>query len=203
MAGPAGQSAAALAQPPLPFVRSGLHSSVASTDIDPSLWFLTEVQPHCPALRAWLLARFPTLTDVDDVVQESVVRLMGARDSCQINSPRALLFATARNLAVDLVRRQRIVRFEPITEEANSSVLMTDSCDVVATVTRHQEFELLTEAIQSLPGRCRQILTLRTAYGFTHKQIAEKLGISLSTVEKEMAKGIRSCAAFFAARDGR
>jgi RNA polymerase sigma factor (sigma-70 family) len=169
---------------------------------DPSLWFLTEVQPHRPALRAWLLARFPTLPDVDDLVQESFARVLRAHDTSLIRSTRALLFATARNLAVDAVRRQHVVCFEPITDEMDSSVL-TDSTDVVATVCKQQELELLTQAIQSLPKRCRQIFTLRTAYGLGPRQIAERIGVSESTVEKEMAKGIRSCAAFFAAQEGR
>lgn len=176
--------------------------AVEPANADSSLWYLTEVQPHRPALRAWLLARFPTLPDVDDLVQESFVRVIRARGTTPIRSTRALLFATARNLALDAVRRQRVVSFEPITDETDSSVL-TDGSDVVATVSKQQELELLTTAIQSLPARCRQILTLRTAYGFTPKQIAEKLGVSESTVEKQMAQGIRACAAFFAARDGR
>jgi DNA-directed RNA polymerase specialized sigma24 family protein len=41
------------------------------------------------------------------------------------------------------------------------------------------------------------------AYGFKPKQIAAQIGVSDSTVEKEMAQGIRACAAYFAARDGR
>ena len=55
----------------------------------------------------------------------------------------------------------------------------------------------MTKAIQSLPERVRQIFTLRTAYGLTQRQIAERLGVSESTVEKQMAAGIRQCAAFF------
>ena len=86
-----------------------------STDSD--LWFITEVQPHRPALRAWLLARFPTLSDIDDLVQESFTRVLRARESTSIRSTRALIFATARNLALDAVRRQRVVSFEPMTEE--------------------------------------------------------------------------------------
>ena len=165
-------------------------------------WYLSEVQPHRPALRAWLLARFPTLPDVDDIVQESCARVLQAREATVVRSTRALLFVTARNLALDGVRRQRIAAFEPITEDADSSVF-EDSHDVVAAVSKQQELELLTLAIQSLPARSRQVLTLRTAYGFTPAQIAAKLGVSLSTVEKEMAKSIRACAAFFAARDRR
>lgn len=162
-----------------------------------SRWFATEVQPHRPALRAWLLARFPTLPDVDDIVQESLSRLVQAREVSPIRSAKALLFTTARNLALDAVRRQRVVAFEPITEDTDPTVL-TDAADVVASVAKQQELELLTKAIQSLPERVRQILTLRTAYGLTQKQIAEKLAVSESTVEKQMAAGIRRCAQFFA-----
>jgi len=160
-------------------------------------WFATEVQPHRPALRAWLLARFPTLPDVDDLVQESLVRMFKAHESGPILSTKALLFTTARNLALDAVRRQKVVAFEPITEIADSSVL-ADGADVVATVGKQQELELLTRAIQSLPDRLRQVFTLRTAYGLTQKQIAGRLGVSESTVEKSMAQGIRQCAEFFA-----
>jgi RNA polymerase sigma-70 factor (ECF subfamily) len=166
-------------------------------DTEAARWFVTEVQPHRPALRAWLLARFPTLPDVDDLVQESLARMMQAREASPIRSARALLFTTARNLALDTVRRQRVVSFEPITEMADSSVL-ADETDVIATVSKQQELELLTRAIQALPERCRQIFTLRTAYGLTQKQIAARLAVSESTVEKQMAHGIRLCAEFFA-----
>lgn len=169
---------------------------------DSSRWFVTEVQPHRAALRAWLLARFPTLPDVEDLVQETFARVLRARDAGPIRSTRALLFATARNLALDAVRRQRVVSFEPVTDDTDPSVL-TDSADVISTVNKQQELELLTRAIQSLPERCRQILTLRTAYGLTQKQIAARLGVSESTVEKQTAVGIRLCAEFFASRGAR
>jgi RNA polymerase sigma-70 factor (ECF subfamily) len=123
--------------------------------------------------------------------------MVQAREVAPIHSARALLFTTARNLALDAVRRQRVVAFEPITDDTDPTVL-TDAADVVASVTKQQELELLTKAIQSLPERVRQIFTLRTAYGLTQKQIADKLGVSESTVEKQMAAGIRQCAAFFA-----
>jgi RNA polymerase sigma-70 factor (ECF subfamily) len=166
-------------------------------DTEQARWFVTEVQPHRPALRAWLLARFPTLPDVDDLVQESQTRVLRARDTGPIRSARALLFTTARNLALDAVRRQQVVRFEQITDDTPPSVL-ADSTDVVETVSKQQELELLTRAIQSLPERARQVFTLRTAYGLTQQQIADRLGVSLSTVEKQMTQGIRLCAEYFA-----
>jgi RNA polymerase sigma-70 factor (ECF subfamily) len=170
-----------------------------SDPADSTLWFVTEVQPHRPALRAWLLARFPTLPDVDDLVQESFARILRARGESTIRSTRALLFATARNLALDAVRRQRVATFEPLADDPDAAML-ADSSDLVATINRQQELELLTAAIQSLPDRCRRIFTLRTAYGLTVREIAGRLGLSESTVEKQMAHGIRRCAEFFASR---
>ena len=84
--------------------------NVSKSEADQSCWFVTEVQPHRPSLRAWLLARFPTLPDVDDVVQETFARVLGAREAGPIRSTRALLFAIARNLALDAVRRQQVVQ---------------------------------------------------------------------------------------------
>lgn len=165
-------------------------------DTEQIRWFVTEVQPHRPALRAWLLARFPTLNDADDLVSESCSRVLRAHEFGPIGSARALLFTTARNLALDVLRRQRVVKFEPITEDTPPSVL-ADETDVVATINKQQELELLTRAIQSLPDRCRRVFTLRTAYGLSQQQIANELRVSLSTVEKQMAQGIRLCAEYF------
>lgn len=172
------------------------------TEPETALWYLTEVQPHRPALRAWLLARFPSLPDVDDLVQESLTRMVGARQRGVIHSVRALLFTTARNLAYDVVRRQNVLSFEPITEVADPSVF-TDTTDVVAAVSKQQELELLTQAIQTLPHRCRRVFTLRTAYGMAQKEIARQLGVSESTVEKEISRGVRLCSEFFAGRGHR
>lgn len=170
-----------------------------TSSADLTAWFATDVQPHAPALRGYLLARYPTLPDVDNLVQECLVRVLRARETGPVESPKGLLFAIARNLALDTVRRQKVIAFEPMTENPDSSVFK-DSTDVVETVSKQQEFALLTQAIQTLPERCRQVFTLRTAYGLSQKEIARKLGISENTVEKQMGKGIRICTEFFARR---
>lgn len=160
-------------------------------------WFKAEIEPHAAAVRAYLAAQFRTLPDVDDIVQESFVRVLRARENGRVESARALLFTTARNLALDHVRRQRVVTFEPMTETADSFVF-TGSTNVVESVSQNEESDLLRQAVAALPERCRQVVTLRLAYGLSQREIAARLGITENTVERQMGKGIRRCSEFFA-----
>ena len=68
---------------------------------------------------------------------------------------------------------------------------------MVDEVARAQELELLTQAIQSLPTRCRQIITLRRIYGMSQKEVAAQLGIAEHTVEAQATIGLRKLAEYF------
>lgn len=160
-------------------------------------WFREEVEIHHEALRAWLRGRFPDVADPDNLIQETMMRVWRAQTSSNISSPRALLFTTAHNLAIDQLRRQKIVPIEAIAEIADLPVYEENLTPVEATA-RKQELELLTHAIQSLPEKCRQVLTLRKIYGLSQKEIAAQLGISEHTVEAQVGNGMRRCAAFLA-----
>ena len=162
-------------------------------------WFAEHVLPHEPMLRAWLRARFPSLNDPDDLVQETYARVMEARvrENAPITSVKAFVFTTARNLAVDHLRRQKIISIEALTG-TDDQFVSEDVPGVSDTVGRRQELELLTQAIQSLPERCRQVLTLRKIYGLSQKEIAAQLGISEHTVEAQVGNGVRRCAEFLA-----
>ncbi len=166
-------------------------------DPESARWFADHVQPHEPMLRAWLQRRFASQLDIDDLVQEAYVRVLRARESGVLTAPKAFLFATARNLALDRLRRHEVSRTDSLGDFDALHVL--DERDGVSeTVARNQELALLTEAIQSLPARCRQILTLRKLYGLSQREIAERLGLSESTVSNQITIGIEKCTDFFA-----
>jgi RNA polymerase sigma-70 factor (ECF subfamily) len=173
-----------------------------SQDPEQARWFEAELRPHESMLRAWLHQQFSTDCDVDDIVQESFVRVLQARATTAIASPKSFLFATARNLALGRIRRQRVIGANPLAE-IDLLAILDESADVPNAVARAQELELLTLAIQSLPARCRQVLTLRKIYGMSQRDVASQLGISEHTVEAQSTIGLRKIVAFFASRERR
>lgn len=160
-------------------------------------WFAQEVQPHESLLRAWLQTRFGARLEVDDLVQEAYMRVLRGYGSAEMASPKAFLFATARNLALDRLRRHDVSRTD-LHAEIDELEILDGAAGVPEIVARNQELALLAEAIQSLPARCRQIFTLRKLYGLSHREIAGRLGISESTVSNQLIIGIEKCTDFFA-----
>jgi RNA polymerase sigma factor (sigma-70 family) len=156
-------------------------------------WFEEELQPLEPSLRAFLQHRYPNLADTDDVVQESFLKVLFARQMGKLTSVKGLLFTVARNSAVSIFRKGRRISAIPVNEMADASVLQ-DETNLVETVCRRDELDMVIEAIARLPGRCREIVALRLVLGLSDGAIADKLGISEQTVRVQMARGVRKCA---------
>lgn len=176
--------------------------SVSLSDFNASRWFAEHLQPHESLLRAWLFSRVQGVADVDDIVQEAYVRVLRAREHGEVRSPKAFLFATARNLVLDAMRRARVARTEPLVENEALAVL-DDATGAPEALVRDQELALLTEAIQSLPERCRQVFTLRKVYGLSQREIAQRLKISEHTVSAQLTIGLQKCTAYLRAQRAR
>lgn len=174
-------------------------ASDTSLAVDRARWFSEEVQPHEPMLRAWLQSRFPSLTDIDDLVQESYARLIRAREKGQVRNAKSYLFTTALHAALDLLRRKKIVPFEHVGEFHRLSVL-EERPDASEAASRNEELEILREAMHALPTRCRQVFTLRKLYGLSHREIAAQLNLSEKTIEEQVNRAMRRCAAFLRSR---
>ncbi|MGH7944916.1 MAG: RNA polymerase sigma factor [Opitutaceae bacterium] len=168
---------------------------------DQSQWFIEEVQPHRSALQGWLRSRFPWLLDVDDLVQEAMLRLWRRKtkpESAPLHSGKAALFAIARNAATDIARRRAVIEMDSVADMERLSVL--DSADVVETVSARQELEILAAAVRDLPARCRQVLTLTKIYGYSEREVAARLGISEHTVRTQVVRGMERCAEYLRRR---
>ncbi len=168
-------------------------------ETEQSRWFVDAVLPHEPGLRRWIGSRFPAIRDVDDLIQETFSRILKNHESGPIPNPQAFLFVVSRNLAINKLQRMGL-EWAPETEKLDPMVLTDEMAGPFESAALQEEIDQLVAAIQSLPDRCRQVMTLKKIYGLTQKEVAAKLGVSEHTVEAQIGIGMRKCTAFFRQR---
>lgn len=159
-------------------------------------WFAKEVGSHESSLRAYLKSSYPTVRDVDDVVQESYLRFWKAHATTPIQSARAFLFGIARRFAVDIIRKERRTTAHNVVMDFDAVSVIDNKVDAAEAACTQEEIALLAQAIHSLPGRCREIMILRKLDQLSHREIADRLGISTATVEVQIFRGMEKCARF-------
>lgn len=162
-------------------------------------WFTREVHVHESSLKAYLRGSFPTVRDVDDVVQESFLRVWKARAARPINSARAFLFKVARHVALDLVRRSQV---SPLIEarDLDSLPVLDGGTGVAETASNQERIRLLADAIDSLPARCRSVVIMRKIECLPQREVADRLGLAEKTVEAHLARGVVRCEEYLRAR---
>ncbi len=136
---------------------------------------------------AWRLRATPL--DVDDIVQETYVRMARYAAQEAPRHPRALLLRIAVNLARDHMRRN-VVR-GGLAEDAHQQ---GDAAYGAIAPEQHEALEL-KQAILALPPIYRDVFVLSRFTGLTYEEIASHAGISVKTVEWRMSRALAMCAA--------
>lgn len=183
----------------MPDVKGDLDLGLSSPETCRTRWFSEEVQPHGRSLRSYLQGSFPSIHDVDDVVQESFLRMWKTKAIQPINSARGFLFKIARHLAIDAIRRERRSPIEAVGSLAELNV-SEDRATISSVVSRNEKIQLLILAIDSLPPKCRQVVVLRKLKDAPVREIAAQLGISEKGVEIQLTRGIARCREFLIKR---
>ncbi len=167
----------------------------SSAVADQTRWFTEEVQLHDAQLKAYLRGSFPTLRDVEDVVQESYFRIWKTRATQTIHSAKGLLFTLARHIALDAKRRERA---SPLDSVADLSALSAfeDRPHAAELIDQQEKIKLLAKALALLPDRTREIVVLRKFHGVPQKEVAGRLGLSEAAVEHQVARGLKRCESY-------
>lgn len=144
---------------------------------------------------ARMLTRLVPPKEVDDILQDTYVRLCQAKSTDHIREPRSFLYRTARNLAFDHLKRAevRLVDTEADTETGHQHSLAHDHDQPWEQSATQEEFGHFCDAVKALPPQCRRAFVLKKVYGYSIKEIAVELSISDKTVEKHIAQGIKRC----------
>jgi RNA polymerase sigma factor (sigma-70 family) len=142
------------------------------------------------ALTRYFQRRLPDANEVDDLVQEVFLRIVRRGDSQELDRFEGYVFTTAASVLKDRLRRRRVrltahhVPFEP--DLHGQSDVSPEQ-----TVLAREALRSTTRAIMAMPERTRTIFVLRRLEGLSHPEIARRLGLSLSAVEKHMQRAAK------------
>ena len=153
-----------------------------------AIWLGRHVLPHEPALRAWLSRRRLGGLDIDDVIQETYTRLVAAESVSHVYDARSYAFQIAGSVVIDHLRRMKVVPIASVPDFDYLEVVSEDPSPERQVIDR-DELHRLAQMIAHLPGKVRDVFTLRRVHGLSQREVATRLGIAESTVEKHMARG--------------
>lgn len=129
--------------------------------------------------------------DIDDILQETFIRAYAASEKTEILHPRSFMLKTARNLALNHVTSAYNKRTQ--MEDYSSAEVYSIEESVESQFESRERFLGFCRAVRDLPAQCRRVFVLKKVYGLSQQEIADYLGISPSTVEKHVAKGLLMC----------
>jgi RNA polymerase sigma factor (sigma-70 family) len=124
----------------------------------------------------------------EDLVQEAYVRVMSAAESQHVAHLKAFLNQTARNLALDHLRKAKVrARIDcPDADAETVAEIPASAPTPEQEAVAQQDVERLFEALAGLSERRRQILILHKLHHWSYERIAGHIGISRSAVEKNV-----------------
>jgi RNA polymerase sigma-70 factor (ECF subfamily) len=156
-----------------------------------ALWLAENVLPHEGELRAWLSSRRVPGLEIDDIVQETYARLVSAESVAGVRDPRTYAFSAAHSVILTHVRRARVVSFQAMADLDVLGAVSPDAAPERQLLDR-QELRRLAEALAALPPKTARIFSLRRVHGLSQRQIAERLALPESTVEKHISRAIHA-----------
>jgi RNA polymerase sigma factor (sigma-70 family) len=152
-------------------------------------------------LRRYLTRFLGDANEAQDIAHDAYLRVYPKDGKAPPENPQAFLYTTARNLAINRLKRRQIAPFN--SQEAHPETAPSPLPGVVQQVMARQESGQLEAAIAELPPGCRSVLLLRKVELLSHQEIADQLGIAVSTVEKQYARALRLLRAALSAHTDR
>ena len=162
---------------------------------------LKTFQGNRASLRHYISRFLIPAHDIEDIAQEAFLRAYEVEKTKRIDEPKAFLFRIVKNLILTEFAKNSRRLTDYIADFGDENVLATGHSledDVMA----QQKLGIYCEAVATLPPQCRKTFLLKKVYGMSQQEIAARLGIAVSTVEKHLSKAIRQCEQVISGRYG-
>lgn len=141
-----------------------------------------------------VLARFVPVEDRRDILQETFLKAFAAEMSTPVHDAKAFLFRIAKNLAISEMKKKSRTQTDYLEDLSGPDVLEDDrSGSAEAHLDGKRKLFVLSQAMAHLPAECARVLMMRKVEGLRVKQIATRLNVSVSTVEKRLARALLLC----------
>ncbi len=157
---------------------------------DLKAWFVREVLPLETSLVQFLRQNWHNRDEIADLRQDVYVRIYESASKQIPQSAKPFVFAIARNLVIDRLRRNRIVPIDGVADLEAIDVASDEPGPDRNAIAR-EEFRRLKLALDRLPPRCREALLLKRIEKLTRPEIALRMGISENTVKDHLTKAAR------------
>lgn len=152
-------------------------------------WFVENVLPLEAALIQFLHHNWRNADEVPDLLHDVYVRVYEAAQKETPENAKAFVFATARHLIIDRVRRERIVPIEIMADMESLGIAVEDPGPERGAIAR-AELRRLENAVAKLRPRLREAFVLKQLEGLSRREIALRMGVGEETVKQYLADGI-------------
>ena len=164
------------------------HRALAVSDDAVSAWFIREILPLEAILMHYLRLNWRNASDIPDLRQEVYARVFQAAQEQIPDNPKRFLLTTARNLLINMVRREQVVPMETFGDLDVLNVA-SDAPEADLLVIEREELRRLEAAMEQLPARTREAIELAYFEGLTCAQIASRMGVTHRAAAQFLAKG--------------
>lgn len=146
---------------------------------------------HAPGLLNFLTRKYQNHDLAEDVTQTAFARLSNEKTLSNIKNLRGYLYRMAENLVVDHIRHEKVKERYLESQKHHKQHIETNAPEEA--VEAQRQLGKLQESLERLPENCRTAFIYHRIHGLSYNDIAVKMDVSVSSVEKYMLHALRSC----------
>lgn len=131
-------------------------------------------------------------SEAEDIVQSAFARFVGMESPLAIENPRAFLYTTSYNIAIDLQRHNQV-------QNRYSQAVIDNDAEIVEALGPEREVEgkqrlgIISRALWGMPKKRRQLLLMSRFDGLSYAEIARQVGLSETVVRKHVSNALADC----------
>jgi len=152
---------------------------------------------HAQGLVRFLYRKVKNWEDAEDIAQNAFIRIQRLTQTGELDNPKAYLYQTASNLAIDKIRREKLhnayIQSEMLDSNSAVQPVETDTYCPERQLRARQQLARVETALQQLPHKCRQAFMLHRVRNMSYNDIAHEMNVSVSSVEKYILQALKHC----------